>query len=150
MVSLKQHTESGPLVWAQLASLPQIATNTLCAHFHPSINMHQYFPPFCLLYIAGIGLGTLLVGSQFSHLPVQKQLEVWQTLFSVTRVYSKILFFAAAPASKYEGKLIILPSSNRELCYKLITDSSSVPAGLQHRIWSPPLRLLVSVWGADW
>lgn len=144
MVSLSQHTESGSPVWAQAASLPQIATNTSCAYFHPSMNVHQCFPPFCLLFIAGTGLGTPLVGSQFSHLPVQKQLEVWQTPFSVSRVYSKILFFAPAPASKY-GETDILPSSNRELCYKLITNSSSVPAGLQHGIWCPPLRLLVSV-----
>lgn len=104
MVCLNQDTESG-LVCVRVSPV-SIAPSDCNEHFtgayfHPSTNIHQYFAPFCLLYIAGTGLGTLLVGSQFSHLPVQKQLEVWQRLFSATRVYSKILFFAPAPASKY-------------------------------------------------
>lgn len=46
------------------------------------------------------------------------------------------------PKPQSTGKTEILPSSNGELCYKLITGSASVPTGLQHGIWSP-LRMLL-------
>jgi len=119
---------------------PQFTRNISSAYFYPCINICQYFFPFCLSYVACTGLGALQVGSQFSGSSLRHGKHHSQQLEFIPKYCSLPL-----PQLQTTGKTEILPCSNGELCYKLITDSASVPAGLRLGIQSPLQMLLIIV-----
>lgn len=119
---------------------PQFTRNISCVYFHPSTNVCQYVS-FSLLYMLvqdqklcrqEASFHTCLSSSSLRHGKHHSQ-----QLKFITKYYS-------FPLSQLQntGKTKILPSSNGEICYKLITNSASVPTQLWCGIQSPPLMFL--------